>query len=69
MHHPTADELYSAVFDQTPLAELTHLNSCPTCRQTVRELTALAEVLTIARLCQPSPAQYERYGQLLDAAE
>lgn len=60
MHHPTEDELYNYVFDQTLPADVTHLTVCPTCRQTVEELTWLAKVLTGAHLSQPSPAQYER---------
>ncbi len=64
MHHLTEDELYNYVFDQTLPADSSHLTICPTCRQTVRELTRLAQVLTGARLSQPSLAQSERCVKL-----
>lgn len=64
MHHPTEDELYNYVFDQTLPADVDHLTICPTCRQTVMELTWLAKVLTSVRFSQPSPAQHERFEAL-----
>ncbi len=67
VHHLTEDELYNYVFDQTLPADGSHLTICPICRQTVEELTRLAQVLRGAQLSQPSPAQSERCVALFTA--
>lgn len=66
MNHLHETTLYDIAFDQVVLTNTatTHLAACPLCRQTVHELSILAQELAVARRSTPTAAQFTRYAAL-----
>jgi hypothetical protein len=66
MMHLDPEQLYSSVFDRTPLGEddEKHLATCPACREAMVDLRALAAELATARASQPSLVALDHYYEL-----
>jgi hypothetical protein len=66
MMHLDPEQLYSSVFDRTPLGaeDEQHLANCPGCRQALADLRELAAELAAARASQPSLVALDHYYEL-----